>query len=75
MQKTLTLTTTEPGEEQELDAALHALDFLLVISNVLNSLRATVKYSSNPDEIRLAEKMREIIHKEIEEYNLERFFC
>lgn len=75
MQKTLTLTITDPAEEQELDAALHAGSFMCVISETLNQLRSVSKYGEDAQEARFADKVREDIWKLVREYDLERFFA
>lgn len=74
MKKTLSLTITDPSEETELDAALHAMDFMLVISNTLSELRDAMKYGDDALEGGVCEKVRDDIWKLICDYDLERFF-
>lgn len=70
MQKTLTLTAAEPSEDQELDAALHARSFICAMNNHMEHLRRLSKYES----VEWAEKAKDLLWQEVENYDLDRFF-
>lgn len=72
MQKTLTLTAADPIETQEIDAALHAIDFISLLSDLMETLRR--RADGEGQDAEAAEKFKNELWREIQDYNLERFF-
>jgi len=65
----VTLTYNLPDEKEELFEALHGIDWILVIQNVMNELRAARKWRC--EETYNIEKLEAFVYDELAERGLE----
>ena len=70
MKKSLTIQSTEPVDDEELDLALHARDVLIVIQDALDELRSKAKYEGQE----WARQARDLIYQHISGSDVARFF-
>jgi hypothetical protein len=70
---TLEIEDGEEGGDMQLEAALNAYSFVIVISNIREHLRRLYKYEDK-NEVSI-EDLQKFIAEEVANYDLERFFA
>jgi hypothetical protein len=70
---TLEIEDGEEGGDMQLEAAINAYSFVIVISNIREHLRRLYKYEDK-NEVSI-EELQKFISDEVATYDLERFFA